>query len=98
MKNLWEELQTWIIVETGINLQLEKHTVIFGMINNEKCRFVNWLTINIHPIMSLNIVSTNISFPLGKMTGMVRSRTSFIMSSQSWEIGSPPTGGAGRMK
>ena len=23
---------------------------------------------------------------------------SFIMSSQSWEIGSPPTGGAGRMK
>ena len=45
MKNLWEEVQTWIIVETGINLQLE--TFIFGMINNEKCRFVNWLTINI---------------------------------------------------
>ena len=50
------------------------------------------------PIMILNIVSTSISFPLGKMTGMVRSRTSFILSSQSWEIGSPPTGGAGRMK
>ena len=29
---------------------------------------------------------------------MVRSWTSFILSSQSWEIGSPPTGGAGRMK
>ena len=47
VKNLWEEVQTWIIVETGIIIQLEKHTVIFGMINNEKCRFVNWLTINI---------------------------------------------------
>ena len=32
---------------TGINLQLEKHIVIFGMINKIKCRFVNWLTINI---------------------------------------------------
>ena len=50
------------------------------------------------PYNDLNIVSTNIFFPLGKMTGMVRSRTSFILSSQSWEIGSPPTGGAGRMK
>ena len=29
---------------------------------------------------------------------MVRLITSFILSSQSWEIGSPPTGGAGRMK
>ena len=47
MKNLWEEVQIWIIVETGINLQLEKHIVIFGMINNENCRFVSWLTINI---------------------------------------------------
>ena len=34
-------------METRIILQLEKHTVIFGMINNEKCRYVNWLTINI---------------------------------------------------
>ena len=46
----------------------------------------------------LNIVSANIFFPLGKMISMVRSRTSFILSSQSWEIGIPPTGGAGRMK
>ena len=46
-KNLWEEVQIWIIVESRINNQLEKHTVIFGMINNEKCTFVNWLTINI---------------------------------------------------
>ena len=37
-------------------------------------------------------------FSLGMMIGMVRSRTSFILSSQSWEIDSPPTGGAGRMK
>ena len=52
----------------------------------------------VYPIMILNIVSTNISFPLGKMIGTVRSWTSFILSSQSWEIGSPPTSGAGRMK
>ena len=52
----------------------------------------------VYPIMILNIVSTNIYFPLGKMIGTVRSRTSFILSSQSWEIGSPPTGGAGSMK
>ena len=42
--------------------------------------------------------STNIFFPLGKMIGMVRLRIRFIPTSQSWEIGSPPTGGAGRMK
>ena len=48
--------------------------------------------------MILNIVSTNIFCPLGKMIGMMQSRTSFILSSQSWEIGNPPTGGAGRMK
>ena len=47
----------------------------------------------VYPIMILNIVSTN-----AKMIGMMRSLTSFILSSQSWEIGSPPTGGAGRMK
>ena len=52
----------------------------------------------VYPVMILNIVSTNISFPLGKMTGMVLSRTRFILSSRYWEIGSPPTGGAGRMK
>ena len=34
VKNLWEEVQIWIIMETGINLQLEKHIDIFGMINN----------------------------------------------------------------
>ena len=28
-------------------LQLEKHIVNFGMINNETCKFVNWLIINI---------------------------------------------------
>ena len=52
----------------------------------------------VYPIVILNIVSANIFFPLGKMIGMVRSRTSFILSIQSWEIGSPPTGGAGWMK
>ena len=52
----------------------------------------------VYPIPLLNIVSVNIFFPLGKMMGMVRLRTNFILSSWSWEIGSPPTGGAGRMK
>ena len=46
----------------------------------------------VYPIVILKLVSANISFPLGKMIGMVRSRISF------WEIGSPPTGGTGRMK
>ena len=32
------------------------------------------------------------------MIGMVRSETSFVQSSWAWEIGSHPTGGAGRMK
>ena len=46
----------------------------------------------VYPIMILNIVSTDIFSALGKIIGMVRLRTSFILSSQSWEIGSPPTG------
>ena len=52
----------------------------------------------VYPVMILNIVSTNTFFPLGKMIELVRLQTSFILSSRSWEIGSPPTGGAGRMK
>ena len=52
----------------------------------------------VYPILILNIYSTNIFFRLGKMIGMVQSWTSFILSSQSWEIGSSPTGSAGRMK
>ena len=52
----------------------------------------------VYPTLILNIYSANIYFPLGKMIGTVRSWTSFILSSQSWESGSPPTGGAGRMK
>ena len=50
------------------------------------------------PYTDFKHLISNISFPLGKMIGMVRSRISFILLSQSWEIGSPPTGGAGRMK
>ena len=46
-------------------------------------------------IMILNIASANIFFPLGKMNAMVRSRTNFILLSQSCEMCSPPTGGAG---
>ena len=43
----------------------------------------------VYPILILNIF-----FPLGKMIGMVQLRTNFVLSSRSWEIGSPPTGGA----
>ena len=39
--------------------------------------------------LNFNIVSTNIFFPLGKMIGIVRLWIIFILSSQSWEIGSP---------
>ena len=38
----------------------------------------------VYPIVILNIVSANMFFPLGTMIGMVRSRTSFILSSQSY--------------
>ena len=48
--------------------------------------------------LTLNTILTNILFPLGKMIGMVRWRISFILSSPSWEIGSPPTVNTGRMK
>ena len=44
VKNLWKEVQTWIIVETGINLQLEKQTGFFCMINNEKCTFLSTIS------------------------------------------------------
>ena len=49
------------------------------------------------PILILNIVSASrpILYPLVKVIGMVGLRTSFILSSRSWEIGSPTTGGAG---
>ena len=45
----------------------------------------------VYPTLILTIQLTNIYlihiyFPLGKMIGMVRSWTSFILSSQSWEI------------
>ena len=47
-----------------------------------------------YPILILNNI---IFFPCGKMNGMVRSRTSFILASRSEEIGSSPTGSAGRI-
>ena len=43
----------------------------------------------VYLIIIVIIVSANIFFPRGKMIGMVRSRTRFILSSQSWAIGSP---------
>ena len=39
----------------------------------------------VYPIVILNIASAIIFFPLGKMIGMVRLQTTFILSSQSWD-------------
>ena len=39
----------------------------------------------VYPTLTLNTILTNIFFPLGKMIGMMRSQTSFILSSQSWQ-------------
>ena len=61
---------------------------------------VHWICIMarlMYPILILNTILTNIFFPHDKIIGMVRSRTSFILSSRCWEVGSPPTGGAGRI-
>ena len=49
------------------------------------------------PYSDFNSILTSIFFPIGKMIGMVQLRTSFIFSSWSSEIGSPPTGSAGMM-
>ena len=40
-----------------------------------------------YPLVILNIKSTSVFFLLGKMIGMVRLLTSFILSIRSWEIG-----------
>ena len=72
-----------------------------SFLHSEEKKHLHWICLVprlVYHTLILNIVSANIFFPLGKMIGMVRSRTSFILLSQSWEIGSPPTGGAGRMK
>ena len=46
----------------------------------------------------LNIKSTSMFFLLGEMIRMMRLRTSFILLIPSWEIGSPLTGSAYKMK
>ena len=52
----------------------------------------------VYPVMILSIVSANIFFPLGKMIEKVQLQTNFILSRRTWDIGSPPTGSAERMK
>ena len=71
-----------------------------GIKDNGKadCASKSALDCLVYPMISFNILLANILFPLGKIIGMVRSRTSFVLSGQSREIGSPPTGGAGRME
>ena len=75
------------------------HTGIGG---NEKADFATKSALvmqqSVCPVQIFKHVSTSIFFPLRKVTGMVRLRTSFILSSQPWDIGSPLTGGAGRKK
>ena len=50
------------------------------------------------PCAKVGVSYNDFIFPLGKMIGMVWLRTSFILSSRSWDIGSLLTGSAGRMK
>ena len=63
-----------------------------GIRDNEKADFAAKSALDlprprlVYPVMILN----QYILPLDKMIGMVRLRTSFILSSQSWEIGSPP--------
>ena len=52
----------------------------------------------VYPIMSLDIISANILFPLGTMIRMVQLQTSFILTSWSWEIDDCLSGNAGRIK
>ena len=49
----------------------------------------------LYPIVTLNIISTSIFFLLGKMIGMLRLQTRFIVSRHSREIGSLLIGSAG---
>ena len=55
-----------------------------------------WICL-VYPMLILNTILTTIFFPLGNMIRMVISRTSFILSCRSWEIGNIPTCDAGRM-
>ena len=56
---------------------------------------VSWFGV---PTLIVIFVPFNIFFPIGKMIGTVRLRTSIILSFRSWEIGCHLTGGAGSMK
>ena len=73
--------------------------VFFNFVKKRHCFFVGYPAIlALGAMKRQTLLSANTLFPLGKMIGMVRSRTSFILSSQSWELGSPHTDSAGRMK
>ena len=74
-----------------------KYIIFVGIRDNEKANFATNSALG-YPIRILRIVSANILFPLSMVFGMVWSRTSFNLSSRSWEIGSHPRGGAGRME
>jgi hypothetical protein len=61
--HLWEAIENWILGKTGINIHFSKDIVMFGMINNEKSNFVNWLTINIkYYIYCMKILKKNVHF------------------------------------
>ena len=84
------ECMTWLSNKDIILCRVRSHVGIRGNETAPKsalvCR-VSWLA---YLTLILNIVSNNVFFPLGKMTGMMLLRASFILSSRSWEIGRPP--------
>ena len=46
-KKLWEAVQEWVLIRTGNIIDFNKNNIMFGLINNEKDNFLNWLIINI---------------------------------------------------
>ena len=94
-------IRTYTYIHTYTYMHTYIHSYIHTYIYIHTMKSQPWICLDamlVYPTLILNCILTNIFFPLGKVIGMVRSRTSFILSSRSWEIGSPLTGGAGRMK
>jgi hypothetical protein len=46
-KQLWDAVHDWILTRTGNTINFSKTNIMFGLINNEKDNFLNWLIINI---------------------------------------------------
>jgi len=47
VRELWENVEQWIFVKTGISISFTKNIIIFGMIDDKMAKNINWLIINI---------------------------------------------------